>query len=129
MTVYLDTSALVKLVVSEPETRALRDLIATDPNRISCALAEVELMRVAHRGTVEHVGKAREVLDALSQISLGPAVLRVAANLLPGSTLRSLDAIHLAAASAVPDLTLVVTYDRRMTEACAQLGIHCAAPA
>jgi hypothetical protein len=49
---------------------------------------------------------------------------------LGGSTLRSLDAIHLAAAQAIgADLVEVITYDRRMAQAAAALGLPLAAPA
>ncbi|MEI6624326.1 MAG: type II toxin-antitoxin system VapC family toxin [Actinomycetes bacterium] len=128
MSIYLDTSALAKLVFAETESAALRHTIAEYPQHVTSALSEVELMRVAHRATTEHVTKAREVLAALNIITLGPAVLRSAGNLLPGSLLRSLDAIHLAAASATPSLEYVITYDHRTLDSAQQLGIACLTP-
>lgn len=128
MSVYLDSSALVKLVFVEPETSALRAALATLRPHVTSALSEVELMRVAHRVSVEHVTKVREVLDSLNVVMLGQVLLRAAGNLLPGTSLRSLDAIHLAAATAIPNLDFVIAYDRRLLAGAAELGLACLAP-
>lgn len=128
MIAYLDSSALVKLVFREAETPALRAAISSWDTLVTSALADVELMRVAHRGGPGHVTRAREVLDGLYVIALGPAILRSAGNLLPGSHLRTLDAIHLAAATSIGELGLVCTYDSRMINAARALGLHCQFP-
>lgn len=128
MTIYLDTSALVKLIQVEKETANLRKYLANNSGYVTSALGEVELMRTAHRAGPKQVTRALEVLDSLAVIGLGKSVLRAAAHLLPGTTLRTLDAIHLAAASAIPDLDAVCTYDNRMIDSAQQLGLHCVAP-
>lgn len=128
MTLYLDTSALTKFMVLESESAALRAAVAEYPRTATSALAEVELMRVAHRLDEDLTEKAREILDSVEVSELTPAILRIASNVLPSTHLRSLDAIHLAAAMALPDLTAVCTYDVRMAQAARDLGLRTIAP-
>jgi predicted nucleic acid-binding protein len=129
---YLDSSALVKLVVLEPESAALRRFLRAHRNdgRVTSALARVELVRAvapAGAGAIEH---ARRQLGRLDQISLDRDLLDHAAELAPGTLVRLLDAIHLASARAIgPDLRAVVTYDVRMQEAASVLGMAADAPA
>jgi len=128
VSLYLDTSGLAKLLVEEPETEAVRALVAGHTRVVSSALAEVELMRVAHRIGDDLVPHARYILDALNIAAITPPILRSAGNLLPGTGLRSVDAIHLATAIALPDLVTVCTYDPRMLAAAASLGMPTANP-
>ncbi|MDP3973180.1 MAG: type II toxin-antitoxin system VapC family toxin [Candidatus Nanopelagicales bacterium] len=128
MSVYLDASALVKLVFAEAESDALRQALRGVVAPVTSALSEVELMRVAHRGSTEHVTASRRVLSSVNVMSIGPVVIRAAGNLLPGTSLRSLDAIHLATATVTPGLAAVITYDVRMIDAAAQLGLAWSTP-
>lgn len=125
---YLDSSALVKLVATEPESDALNKFLAARLVRVSCALARVEVIRAArHRGLVPVV-RARELLQTIELIELGDELLDRAADLQPIG-LRSLDAIHLAAAQTLgAALRELVTYDRRMIEAARTLAIRVVAP-
>jgi predicted nucleic acid-binding protein len=127
--VYLDSSAIVKLVVQEPESAALRRYLRAHPQRISCSLSRTEVSRaVRHLGPAA-LHRARQVLRRVDLIQLDDALLDAAATLDP-RILRSLDAIHLAAAQLVsPDLEAVITYDRRMADAAALLGFAVVAPA
>jgi predicted nucleic acid-binding protein len=126
---YLDTSAVVKLLMEEAETRSLRRRLAAWPKRASAALLTVELIRTIRRaGLPRLLGDARRQLAALSVIALDDELLARAADLEPVS-LRSLDAIHLAAAVGLgTDLAAVVTYDRRMRDAAEALGLPVLAP-
>ena len=126
---YLDTSAVVKLFVEEPETRALRQELKRWPRRASSALLRVELLRAARRaGLPEVVQKARAHINDLFLIQIESAVLDRAANLTPDD-LRSLDAIHLASAMSLEmDLGAIVTYDERMSQAGRELGLPVIAP-
>jgi predicted nucleic acid-binding protein len=127
--VYLDSSALVKLVVLERESRALRAYLGRDPERVSCGLARTEVLRAVRPVGPAAVERARRILRSINVVRLDEALLD-AAGMLEPITLRSLDAIHLAAAQLVaPDLRAVVTYDRRMAEAAAALGFPVASPA
>jgi predicted nucleic acid-binding protein len=127
--VYLDSSALVKLVVREPESRALRAYLRREPERLSCGLARTEVLRAVRPLGPVALETARRLLRSIDLIRLDDALLDAAGMLEPLSV-RSLDAIHLAAAQLVaPTLGAVVTYDRRMAEAAASLGFPVAAPA
>lgn len=125
---YVDTSALVKLVRSEDETAALgqfivgRELVASD-------LVRTELRRAVRREAPHLARRADELLDALTLLPITSSLLDQAGRLEP-ALLRSIDAVHLASALLVlDDLDAVVTYDQRMAEAAATLGMRVAAPA
>jgi predicted nucleic acid-binding protein len=127
--VYIDSSALVKLVVNESESGALTRHLRDCPNHVSCALARVEVGRAVRIHGPAAITRARQVLRTIALLGLDDALLDDAATLAPGK-LRSLDAIHLAAARALGrSLTAVVTYDDRMAEAAALLGMAVVAPA
>jgi hypothetical protein len=126
--VYLDSSALVKLVVREPESAALRRYLHRRPRRVSCALARVEVVRAVRPQGAAALTRARRLLERVSLLRLDDPLLDAAAQL-DGPSLRSLEAIHLAAAQAFgPELESVVTYDVRMTGAASGLGLRVACP-
>ena len=126
--VYLDSSALVKLVVAEPETTALRRYLTAEPDRASCALARVEVARAVRDHGPAALSRARRVLQRIHLVALDDELLDAAATLDP-RILRSLDALHLAAAQLFGDeLTAVVTYDRRMADAAVLLELTAVAP-
>jgi uncharacterized protein len=126
--VYLDSSALVKLVVAERESGALRRYLRSRPLRASCALARVEVLRAVRPHGGAAMKRARALVRRLDLVQLDDDLLDAAAALDAG-VLRSLDAIHLAAAQVLGgDLTAVVTYDDRMTTAAGRLGLPTAAP-
>ncbi|MGH9519337.1 MAG: type II toxin-antitoxin system VapC family toxin [Terriglobales bacterium] len=123
---YLDSSALAKLVVPEIETNALREFLVGQPERCSSDLIRVELGRLILRqpaaGATFH-SRFEAALSAVSLLRLSPAILQTAANVL-GANLRALDAIHLAAALSVPDLAGMVAYDPRLAAAAAANGLR-----
>ncbi len=126
--VYLDSSALVKLVIRERESGALRRYLASEPTRVSSSLARVEVPRASrHHGEAALV-RARRLLERIGLVRLDDVLLDTAGSLdLAG--LRSLDAIHLATAQALGDeLAALVTYDARMAEAARLLGLPVRAP-
>jgi predicted nucleic acid-binding protein len=127
--VYLDSSALVKLVIAESESEALRRFLQDRPIRVSCALARVEVLRAVARHGEDTSRRAGDVLDRVRLLTLDDILLDAAADL-PPHVLRSLDAIHLAAARSFgASLDVVVTYDKRMADAALALGLRCVAPA
>jgi predicted nucleic acid-binding protein len=130
MAFYLDTSALVKLVVAEAETSALLAwLKAADRAPVSCDLARTELMRAVRRVAPDRAVQARTVLDSVTLIAVGTAMFEEAGRLDP-TLLRSLDALHLAAALALgDDLEGLVTYDERLAGAAELNGLVVTAPA
>jgi uncharacterized protein len=125
--VYLDSSALVKLIVRERESRALRQFLRSAPTRVSCALACIEVVRAVQLQGRPTVTRARRLLERMSLLALDDALLD-AAGAIPVPGLRSLDAIHLAAAQTFGDLSALVTYDARLTVAGELLGLPVAAP-
>ena len=126
--VYLDSSALVKLVIAEPESPALRRYLGGEPERASCALARVEVLRAVRGHGSAALTRARRLLQRLNLVQIDEELLDAAAALDP-RVLRSLDAIHLAAAHLFAgELTALVTYDRRMTAAAALVDLTVAAP-
>ncbi|HVB26620.1 MAG TPA: type II toxin-antitoxin system VapC family toxin [Mycobacteriales bacterium] len=131
MKLYLDSSALVKLVQLEAESGALRRYLRrhSDDVRVTSTLARVELIRAVAAGGPRARAHARRVLARLHQVDLSRELLDDAAGLAPGVALRSLDAVHLAAAAVLgTDLRAVVTYDHRMAAAANSLGILVESP-
>ncbi len=129
MVYYLDTSALVKLCAPEPESAALRWWMeAQDEVLVTSDLARTELVRAVRRVRPESVRLARMVLDTLTVRGLDRGLFEEAARL-DRPELRSLDALHLAAAlSFEDDLLGVVTYNGRLAEATRLLGFATVAP-
>ncbi|MGH3446170.1 MAG: type II toxin-antitoxin system VapC family toxin [Nocardioidaceae bacterium] len=126
---YLDTSAFVKLVVAEPESMALKDRLRRWPDRVSATLLRTEAVRALLRsGNDDLVGKARRLFGAISLVRLDEPLLDRAGDLGPRQ-LRSLDAVHLAAALSIgPDLAVLVTYDDRLKEAALGQGLDVESP-
>jgi predicted nucleic acid-binding protein len=127
---YLDSSAIVKFAVAEPESDALqawREQLATDDVLMTCELAVAEVLRAV--GQVDgDVTVALAHLDALEQLTMDRDLM-LAAGGVPPAGIRTLDAIHLAAAQAVgDDLAGLVTYDDRMTTAAQAVGLTTLAP-
>jgi predicted nucleic acid-binding protein len=125
---YLDSSALVKLIVSEDGSEGLRAWIRGRDRLVSCALARTEVPRaVRHLGPAA-LARVRAALASLDIIALDDGLLEDAAVLDP-AILRSLDAIHLAAARSLgQDLEAVVSYDARMLDGARLLGLPTARP-
>ena len=129
MAVYLDTSALTKLVVAERESAALRAWAGAHEEFVASDLARTELARAVRRVTPELMPAARLVLDSLTLVTARADLFEAAGRLDP-PTLRSLDALHLATALDLgDDLDAFVTYDDRLASAARDYGLPVAAPA
>jgi len=126
---YLDASAVVKLLVQEPETTALRRRLPSWSRRVSAALLRVELLRTIKRaGLPRLLIDARRELASIHLIRLDDDLLERASDLEPAE-MRSLDAIHLSAALGLgSELGAIITYDARMTTAAQALGLPVLAP-
>lgn len=124
---YLDTSAATKLLVAEDQSERLaHELDATQPDLVACYLLETEVRRVVHRVDDLTHEAATAVLDGVDLYEVPPSLFREA-GLLPGENLRSLDAVHLAAAVRI-GVDAVLTYDARMITAARELGLATVAP-
>ncbi|MDR1294868.1 MAG: type II toxin-antitoxin system VapC family toxin [Bifidobacteriaceae bacterium] len=124
MTCYVDTSALVKVLVMEPGSDSARAIWAHMRERpTSSAIAWTELLRAVRTQPLATKVRARQLLESLDLIVVDLAVLDRAADLDPAIP-RSLDAIHVASALTLgDDLEAVVTFDERMAEAALLLGL------
>ncbi|KRE30384.1 type II toxin-antitoxin system VapC family toxin [Agromyces sp. Soil535] len=127
---YLDTSALVKLVVAEAESSALRQwLLAPGREPVTSDLARTELLRAVRRTAPDRAVVAHEVLEAMVVLTLSTETFEAAARLDP-PVLRALDALHLAVALELgDDLDGIVVYDERLADAANAYGIRTIAPA
>jgi predicted nucleic acid-binding protein len=130
--IYLDTSALVKLIRNEVGSNDLGDWLdeRTEMPWITSVLAEIELPRAIRAIAPEGLSAVPSVLARLDRFEIDP-VIRATAAAYPDPELCSLDAIHLAtaqtAASTAP-LTALVTYDSRLSQAADAMGMTVVAP-
>ena len=127
--VYLDSSAIVKLVVREPESAELRRYLRRRRVLVTSALARTEVSRALLPFGSAVLDRGDQVFERLNIVRLNDRILQRAGTMQPAE-LRSLDAIHLATAEQVrPDLAKVCTYDQRMRAAAVALGFAVVAPA
>ncbi|HLH66462.1 MAG TPA: type II toxin-antitoxin system VapC family toxin [Solirubrobacteraceae bacterium] len=125
---YLDSSAIVKLGVGEPESAALCRYLRRRRPLVSSALARAEVARAVLPLGARAVRRGQEVLARLELIRVSDRVLAAAGALLPAE-LRTLDAIHLATAQQLgSDLASLVTYDERLGTAARAAGCQVSAP-
>ena len=133
---YIDSSAIVKLIVSEPESGALVETVR-ERGLVTSEIALAEVPRAIRRllsGRQARERRAVErefprVLESLAYVPVDRPLL-VRAGSFREAYLRTLDAIHLASALAVDtDITAVVTYDERQVEAAESAGLVCLSPA
>jgi predicted nucleic acid-binding protein len=131
--IYLDASAVVRLIRIEAETAALRTYLERERQReavlVSSMLLRTEAVRVASLISQRYVALARHLIRReIAFVAVDREVLDQAAGLQP-PRLRSLDAVHVATALSLgDDLAEFVTYDRRMVEAARHQGLPVASP-
>jgi predicted nucleic acid-binding protein len=130
----VDASALVKLVLDEPESDSLRAFLQ-GADMVSCELVLTEVPRAVHRAAAKQpslpidvlMGRAGEVVDAVGLMPLDRALL-LAAGVIAEPFLRALDAIHVASAVDLSPLDAFVTYDERQAAAARLAGLRTVAP-
>jgi predicted nucleic acid-binding protein len=132
--VYIDTSALVKLVVREAESDALEHALPDLGELATSTITSIELARAVARARADGAADVADdyailaLLAALAEIPLDVEVRSAAASLTP-IELRTLDAIHVASALTLgDDLAAVLAYDKRMQDAARSRGITVLAP-
>jgi uncharacterized protein len=128
--VYIDGSAFVKLFLPEPDSHALTRYLASRPRRVSAMLLRTEALRTAVRAALspQRMLLVRALLDSVSYIA-ADRTLSDEAGILRPPELRSLDAIHLAAARALgTNLSALVTYDERLADAAGWYGMQVVTP-
>ena len=126
--VYLDSSAIVKLVDAAPVSAALRQYLRRRRRYVSSALARTEVARALLQRSPEAVRSGHDILSSIDLVRVSDRVLNLAGELMP-ATLRSLDAIHLATAQLLkPNVRRIVTYDERLAAAAQTFGFAVADP-
>src|SRR5829696_3686492 len=127
--VYVDTSAVGRVLLGEPDAQAVLRALAGFDQHVASRLMRIELRRLAlPDDALEAAGR---LLDGVAVIPLDDAVLAAAETVLP-ATVATLDAIHLATAlrlAAAGMLDTVMTYDRQLADGAAQHGLRVVAPA
>jgi len=129
--IYLDSSAVMKVVRAEEESDALREWLVTraDEAVVTSELGRVEVLRAAGRLGAGAAAEARAVLGDVDLVPLDRAVQDLAAEV-GGPLLRTLDAVHLASALVLGDaVSAVVCYDVRLADAARAAGLTVATPA
>lgn len=128
--IYLDSSALFKLVWDEVETDELHRWLDARPDvpLISSALGKVELLRGCRRYDDTTLSEAHSVLEYVNVIPIRTSVVQTACEV-GASKLRSLDAIHLASALSIrAEISALCAYDPRLYSAAASAGLPTCAP-
>ena len=124
---YLDTSALVKLLMHERESLDLVSYLQGPRRVVSSALSAVETMRACRHSSLA-AEDVEGLLKSIEQIPVDQEIVKVAGRLDPPS-IRSLDAIHLASAKRIEDADLeFITYDTRLAEAARAHGLRVTQP-
>ncbi len=130
--IYLDSCALLKLILPEDESQALELFLDrhSEDRQASSALARAEVRRSLLRQEAERLrfDLATQTLDSLLLVAVESSLLD-AAGAIPGRSLRSLDAIHLATAELLrPNVEIFVTYDKRLAAVAQERGFRVVAP-
>jgi len=124
--IYLDSSALLKLVRQERESDALDRWLSARPDTpvVSSELAKVEVIRASRQIGPHALPPARALLAGLDLIPISSEVLDGAADI-GEIRLNSLDALHLASALSIrADLTTFVAFDQQLAAAASAAGLE-----
>jgi predicted nucleic acid-binding protein len=134
VTLFLDTSALVRRYVHGSGQRLVADAMAADPAWCASALCRSETLLALHRlagspGQAERLwSRLRDDWDAFVVVPVDERCLSRAVELGAAYGLRTVDAVHLAAAARLPRPASYATFDRRQIPAAAALGFDVVAP-
>jgi predicted nucleic acid-binding protein len=127
VTLYADSSALLKRYVDEPDSDHAAELLASDPEIVTGRHTVVEVRRNLARllpatdATSARAAFAHD-LAALSIVELDAATCELAATIAEQTGLRSLDALHIGAAQRLGPRTTFVTFDVRQAQVARNLG-------
>ena len=131
---YLDTSAVVPLLVAEASSRACRRFWDDADSVVSCrllyvetaaALAQAQRMdRLSARTHAASLARLDDLWDQLDVVEIDDALVHRAAALAGRYALRGYDAVHCASAEQLTDPDLVVAAgDHRLLSAWHSLGL------
>ena len=128
MTLYVDTSALLKRYVAERDSDVAVELMGTDAVLVTSRLTEVELRRNLTRlldgdDLLRARRQVQDDLDAFALVSLDATTCSEAARIAEQTMCRSLDALHVAAARRAGERTVMLTFDVRQAQAARAIGL------
>jgi predicted nucleic acid-binding protein len=124
---YLDTSALLKLVVQEKESAALRKVVGDDD--VTSSFTRLEVTRALKLYSAKTKKDASTLLNLISLIPIDFGIMTQAELIIQGSELKVPDAIHVATAIKMGSLIKgIITYDQQMASVASRLGIRVLAP-
>ena len=127
MTWFLDSSAIVKLIVEESESKSLRTFLPA--SLVASRLSRLEVLRNVKRVDEKKVDRAREKLNGFSYVEIDEHVLRNAEEIAVALEIKSLDAIQAGSALFIKDvLDGVISYDKNLNWALTKLGIKVISP-
>ena len=124
---FLDSSAILKLIVEEPESKTLRRFIPE--YKMASRLSRLEVLRNVHRIDPKKVSTARDKLDGIFYVEINTPVLKNAEEIALSMEIKSLDAIQAGSALFLKDsIAGVISYDKNLNRALKSLGIKVYAP-
>jgi predicted nucleic acid-binding protein len=124
---FLDSSAILKLIVDEPESKILRRFIPE--YKMASRLSRLEVLRNVHRIDPKKVSTARDKLDGIFYVEINTPVLKNAEEIALAMEIKSLDAIQAGSALFLKDsIAGVISYDKNLNRALKSLGIKVYAP-
>ncbi len=126
--IYLDSSALLKLIFLEKESASLQRYLEARPeeNKVTSILSRIEVLRVCARESETATALAKILLAGIDVIEISDVVVELASDVRAS---RSFDAIHLVSALTIQEeLTAVVAYDLRLLEACSEYKLNTVSP-
>ncbi len=128
MTLYVDSSALLKRYLDEHDSELSEQLLAADPVLVTSRLTEVEVRRnLARHLDGDDVDRARHQLsidlDAMALVGLDAATAGEAARVAESTGCRSLDALHIGSALRAGPATVFCTFDVRQARAAREVGL------
>lgn len=130
MSLYADSSAILKRYVDEPDSEAADGLLRSDPDLVTARQTEVEVRRnlarlLSGRELAEARGNFLDDLGAFSVVELDRGTCERAAEIAELTGARTLDALHLAAAQRVGGAAMpLLTFDLRQAQAARALGLE-----
>ncbi|CAB4723620.1 unannotated protein [freshwater metagenome] len=127
MSWYIDSSAILKLLISENESIALAQFLDA-PTKTS-AISRVEVIRSLNRIAPEKIIEGQALLSKFEMTPASAPILILAENFPTAITLKSLDAIHVATVVFLNKTVKgLVTYDKQMIENAKKLGLTVVSP-
>ena len=128
MTLYVDSSAMVKRYVDEHDREAALTLLASDPVLVTSRITEVEVRRTLTRlldgpSLTSARRQFATDLDSLALVALDATICNEAARIAEQTLCRSLDALHVASAIRAGSATTLLTFDVRQAQTARSLGL------